>query len=184
MGRFSLPVLALLCLAPAAAASDDVTDATPHAGLSSPSWPGIVIDYDPASWRPQAVPGSVHTHFTCIAEDCVEEPAVLFQAWSLPDDPAAEFCHKYQSDEDDYDDRMEIGDPERGEIRFTMLRMWSGCRAADAPIYDACGAIAGHAYRFTTRDYGYGCNFEPQVPVGRFIDLLKSVRPAPAGVAR
>jgi hypothetical protein len=182
MVRFGLSVLALLCLAHATASADDTAGAPPASGLSSPSWPGIAIEYDPASWRPQAVPGSVYTRFTCIAGDCAGEPGVLLQAWRLPEGTDERFCRKYQSTEDGYDKRLEIGDPAQGEVRFTLLQMWSGCRAGDLPIYDACGEIAGHAYRFMTRGYAYGCNFGPQVSADRFVELLRSVKPAPMEV--
>jgi hypothetical protein len=149
--------------------------------LARVGWLGAVIEYDPGVWRASAPSREADLTFTCIARECESRPVVYAYAMRLPENGSPEHTPFCASDRESYNDRqvLQPGNGESaGRIAFVATSTWSGCRALDAPILAACAEHEGTGYRFATTIASGGCNFEPELPAQRFIELLNGVRPA------
>ena len=140
-------------------------------------WQGLAIAYEPEVWRAEPPQGGATLVLTCIAPDCRREPKVYAAASQAPP-PGAAVSSPFCSDHVGYRDArvLPLGTPTAGGIEFSATSRWSGCRARDAPILEACGEHGGTLYRLSTL-IGEGCNFAPELPVDRFTALLRGIRP-------
>ena len=145
------------------------------------AWEGATIAYDPEVWELFAPLDARDMQFTCIAADCPGRPAVYAYAWKEQADTDASV--QFACDLSDADTSGIYGPlampPADASLLFTAARVWSGCRARDVPILEACAARAGIAYRLRTVIAG-GCNHRPEMPEERFLELLRGIRPAVA----
>lgn len=162
MLRHAALATASLLLAPAAVAGEE----------ESVRLNELVVTYNPSVWRQNGLAG-----FTCVAPDCKGEPSVYLlariAAWGGPPP-----CAAYAGTDLDRSNGTPLGEGPVGRLGFAMVSRWSGCRALDAPIIEACGVWAGVVYEFTT-SLSQGCNREPAMPEERLIELLEGIRPAP-----
>jgi hypothetical protein len=146
------------------------------------TWHGVVIAYDAATWRTGDPDGPGGIAFTCIAADCKHSPTVFATA-APPPPPSAvltrPFCGARLDTQRAWGHSIPLIDlsGERYALSFAAAERWSGCRAMDEPILDACAENNGLIYRFTTH-VADGCNFDPPVPAHHFQALLRGVRPA------
>ncbi len=146
-------------------------------------WLAAEIRFDSASWRMSA-PDAATRVFTCITPECEGQPAVYGFAWPAGDrrEALAEACGSI-STRGELTPLVADGKALHGEMKFQAFTSWTGCRAVDTPVLQACAASDGIAYRLTT-SLGSGCNRAPELPDGRFEDLLRSIIPFVPAVLR
>lgn len=168
------PLLAALAL--------PVFAASARADNSPATWFSAEIRADPTVWSVNA-PDAAGRIFTCIAPECDGRPEVYGRAWPAKDrkDALAEACGSLGRHGET--GRFLTGSGSLGAaMGFKAFASWSGCRAMDSPILEACGATDGVAYRLTTAIVD-GCNRSPEMPEDRFVDLLRSIVPSvPAAI--
>lgn len=143
------------------------------------TWHGAVIEYDAAHFRLTPPTDGSGLVLTCIASDCPGQPHLYAIARNRTDDvedgkvcPIPEDLHG-----NDWA-RLDLSREGAGAtMGFSAFSAWTGCRAMDAPVLDACAERDGVVYRLTNWLAG-GCNYNPEMPVHRFIELLNAVRSA------
>lgn len=143
----------------------------PLAHAASVSVGDATVEFDPAIWKVAELSGAAALDFTCIAPDCLGEPSVYATATSAA---AADDGDPGPSGPE----TRKLADPlvsTDGSIAFVATSAWSGCRARDAAALSAVGVVADTRYRFTTT-LNLGCNFVPEMPEDRFLELLKGVK--------
>lgn len=135
-----------------------------------------VISYDPTLWRRDG--GAV---LTCIAPECAErrdEPPSVF-VFTRPWEPGrVDTCVMFGGRVPDGRDPRLLSPLRISPLGFTAVTRWSGCRALDAPILEACAVHNGVVYELTTvlED---GCNRSAPVPEDLFTQLIGGIRLAP-----
>ena len=130
-------------------------------------WGDAEIPYDTGVWRTGTPAGPAEgVVLTCIAADC-PEGASIYAFLAEPNGSVEE--ERWRGPE-----AIALHAP---ALPFLAYQLWSGCRALDKPILSAAVVFRGKLYRLVTAPGG-GCNFGPQVPLGRFTDLVEGVRPA------
>lgn len=141
----------------------------------------VLIGYDTKVWTTAPPAPDTSLTFNCVPPACEGHVMVFVISESLaePNDPPPDgICPRTF-------DVEPMGEPttapaataDEGRIAFTAFSGWSGCRAMDSPIREACGNHAGNIYRFTT-SLDDGCNFEPDIPADLFLALTSDVRAA------
>ena len=161
-----LVLLALLSL-PAAAISAEADIVT---------WRGLAISIDPDEWQTRISPHGETLTLTCIAPDCGGEPSVYAIANAISSAAGVD-RHICTAGDRNWRRALPLGETPVGPIGLSADSRWSGCRAMDTPILEACGELGGLLYRLTTR-VGEGCNFAPRLPESRFLSLLRRIGPA------
>lgn len=137
-------------------------------------WLNATIRYDPAVWKIRAPGGGADLLLTCIAADCPGEPTLYGYAWRIaPDDsPCLAIGHTGH-------DAKAVDIPAT-PLRFAVAHSWTGCRALDEPIVEACAASRDTAWRIVSHLVRRGCNHDPAVPGNRLTELLNGIVPDPA----
>jgi hypothetical protein len=143
----------------------------------------VTVTYDDATWRVGNPTGPGAVVFTCVAADCKGNPMVFAMAEPPPESSAVltrPFCRARLDPAMAWSHTLPLIDLSGGPyaLPFAAVTRWSGCRAMDQPILEACAEHGDLLYRFTTR-FGGGCNFDPPVPAHHFQALLRGVRPTP-----
>lgn len=145
------------------------------------TWRGLTIAYDGATWRPGPPDNTGALVLFCIAPDCERSPAVFATATPIASGNAAQrLCTAVVNDGAGWRRTVPVIDLSgtQRSIPFAVVRRWSGCRAMDPPIIEACGEHNGTLYRFTNW-LGGGCNRAAEMPEDHFLALIRSVRAAP-----
>lgn len=147
------------------------------------AWGDVVVAYDPAVWRAYPPIDGRGLRLTCVAPDCEGNASLFGNVREMPPrDTAAAMprCSAFMDNPDDWRRKLSLGEPAGAGIVFSAMSRWSGCRAVDAPILEACAVHGGMLYRFTTH-FTSGCNFGPRLPEHHFRALLSSIWPSDAG---
>jgi hypothetical protein len=133
-------------------------------------WQDVLVSVDTEVWRMDSPEGSDPLVLTCIAADCAGMPKVYGTIGKTGASCAA------RADDGNWRRALPVGAPAEGQLRFSATSRWSGCRARDEPILEACAEHGGTTYAFASRIGGGGCNFRTQVPAARLLELLRAVR--------
>jgi hypothetical protein len=151
---------------------------------ASVAWLGATVEYDRDAWHVTAPSSEGALVFTCTAPECegkatvygfaqkaVKNPGSDAPACPMPPDDAG-----YRNGDLFPLERPPAAD---GAIAFSAFSIWSGCRAMDNPLYEACAEHEGVIYRMANHFGDSGCNFGPELPAKRFIELLGGVKTNP-----
>jgi hypothetical protein len=163
MSRFTLATLALFLAATAALAET----------VSEP-WLGAEIRYDPAVWRIRAPKGGADLLLTCVAPECEGGPTLYAYAWRTGSDEEEACISPGKAGMDP----KPVSIPAT-PLGFDVVESWSGCRALDTPIVEACAARSGTVWRIVSRLVRNGCNRDAPLPGQRLIELLRGIVPMP-----
>jgi hypothetical protein len=147
-------------------------------------WGDLDLHYDPTLWEGRPADDGTGGVLTCIAPECANQ--------RRPDEPPASvFASSASYSEDgpkceplpDSHVGVPIDWPEglakRKGLKFLLQSRWSGCRALDAPILEACTEHDGVVYTLST-NVDWGCNFDPPPPIAWFVALTDDVAPRAA----
>ena len=134
----------------------------------------LALTYDPAVWEVAELSGRAALQFTCVSVDCPGRPVVLAVSTATPDNGGPE--HFFEPAEFlDSTPLAFVSKP--GGVSFSAWSRWSGCRARDTPTLSAYGEHGSFAYHFSTNiGIGDGCNFAPELPEFRFLELLTGLK--------
>ena len=134
----------------------------------------LTLTYDPAVWEVAQLSGRAALQFTCVSADCPGRPAVLAVSTATPDNGDPEH---FFGPADLLDSTPHTFVSKLGGVSFSAWSRWSGCRARDTPTLSAYGEHGGFAYHFSTNiGTGEGCNFAPELPEFRFLELLAGLK--------